>query len=1772
MQMTFTKSLLLTSILFLQLLSINTFATPLTTLTFTNVGASSVTATGTCVSGYYATFGTSSTSYWQYTVSTTGYSGITMQFHSSSSGTGPTTGQIWYNTGCGGPDVFSGITYSVGACAIKGPYTLPAACNNIANLTVKLIMSGGSGSAGTNRVDNNNVFSGTATAFPSVAISSTSPAPGSIFTSSTNNLIETFDLATTVATATLSGLTIITSGTYIAADITALKCWYDVTPVFNPATATLLSTFSAPGGPGSKMFPSFTAQNIPAGTTGYVFITADVSPSGIGGHTISIAATSFCNINLGSATMTGISPVAASNTQTINSCTAPAPITGSTLVCPGAAISLSDPTLSGNWSSSNTSVATVGVLSGIVSGLTAGTTTISYSTGAGCAAAIIVTVNPAPASISGNTNVCVSTTSPLSDAGGGTWTSSTSSVATIDMITGVVSGIAPGTSTITYTLGSGCSITTTVTVNPLPGAITGTTVLCGGTTTALSDAGGGGTWSSGTTTVASVGLLSGIVTGNTAGTATISYTLSTGCAATATVTVLLAPTVITGLTTLCNGVNTTLSNGLGGGTWTSGNTSVATINPGTGFVTTIASGSSVITYTLSTGCAITGTVTVNSSPLPITGITAVCIGLTATLSDATLGGTWSSSNTSVAPIGSTSGLYSGVSAGTATITYTAPVTGCTVTSIVTVNLLPPTIGGNKNVCLGGQTVLLGGGGGGTWTSSNTAVATVNTLGVVSGISLGTASITYTIGTGCATSTTVTVNPLPPGITGVTNVCPGTTTTLSDIPGGTWSSGTTTIATVGLGSGTVTGSIAGTATITYTSSLGCIATAPVTVNPLPLPITGITSVCTGLTTTLSDASPSGTWTSLNTTVAIVGGGSGIVLGSLAGTAIIAYTISTGCTITTTVTINSLPSAITGTLSVCPGLTTTLSNIVGGTWSSSSISVADFSSSLSGILSGITAGTATITFTAAGTGCTGTATATVNPLPAPISGLTSVCVGAAITLSDASTGGTWSTGSTIIFVGTSSGSVSGFSAGLADITYTLPVSGCITSTYITVNPTPPITGIPYICTGSSALLSPPITGGTWTSSITSVATVGAGSGMLTGVSTGTSIITYTFTTGCAVFSTIMVNPFPSAISGLSLVCTGDTATMNDIPAGGTWSSSSPGIAIVNVVSGLVKGVSVGATIITYSNGTGCSVIKTVSVNTAAAPITGIGANMCSGSTGNAYNVDTPYGIWTSALVTITPAGLVSAYRPGAATITYTLPTGCFTTLSVTVVPLPAKITGVNAICTGVPVPLSDTTSGGGWSSIDTTVGITFGTGIVTGLYPGTAAIRYTLPTGCFQADTITIFPMPSAILGKVGLCLGGTTSLSNATGGGVWKSLSPSIASISSGAGIVTGISTGAAIISYTIGPACTVTQNVTVEPLPAVYGVTGGGSFCSGGTGVHVLLSGSAPGIKYKLFNGGTFTDSLLGTGSPLDYGLFTVPGTYTISAANIATGCSSVMVDSAAVNIDPMVAPSVSIVTSPGEMICSGIPASYNAVPVNGGSLPAYQWRVNGITVGGSSASYSYTPANGDVIAVMLTSNATCVAPATTYTLVTMSVMSQVVPAVTISADPGTIVQEGQLVKFTASVINSGAAPTYQWMKNGVQLEGETLPTYTSNSFSNDDSVRCIVTGSDLCSTAASSETIYMNIFSEGIQQLTPQANINVVPNPNKGAFLIKGSLGATDENVTLEITDMLGQLVYNDHVMAFKGYLNKQVKIANNIANGMYLLTVHSGSVNKVFHIIIQQ
>ncbi len=66
-------------------------------------------------------------------------------------------------------------------------------------------------------------------------------------------------------------------------------------------------------------------------------------------------------------------------------------------------------------------------------------------------------------------------------------------------------------------------------------------------------------------------------------------------------------------------------------------------------------------------------------------------------------------------------------------------------------------------------------------------------------------------------------------------------------------------------------------------------------------------------------------------------------------------------------------------------------------------------------------------------------------------------------------------------------------------------------------------------------------------------------------------------------------------------------------------------------------------------------------------------------------------------------------------------------------------------------------------------------------------------------------------------------------------------------------------------------------------------------------------------------------------------------------------------------------ITATSNPFCPGSTVTFTATPDHGGSLPSYQWKVNGSNVGTNSTTYTYNPVNNDSVRCIMTSNLNCV-------------------------------------------------------------------------------------------------------------------------------------------------------------------------------------------------------
>lgn len=1057
----------------------------------------------------------------------------------------------------------------------------------------------------------------------------------------------------------------------------------------------------------------------------------------------------------------------------------------------------------------------------------------------------------------------------------------------------VFTNAASGAYNFIYSTAS-CSDTMTINVSPQPAvSITGSNSICVGNTTTLSP-NSGGTWISNNPSVATVNATSGVVTAVAQGTATFTFTNSAGCQnTTGPVTVNNKPIATnTGTSEVCIG-STTQLNPNAGGTWWTSSAAIATVTSG-GLVTGVSAGTAKFVFTHSTTGCISDTITVVVRPVPVAAITgndSICVFATTTLTPTT-GGTWQSSNPLVASVDN-AGTVTGVAVGKAAFRWTETSTGCSSNWTDSVSVFPPpTVSLSTAVICAGMTVNASPNTGGKWVSNNPTVATIDSLtGVITAAAQGSSTFKFTNNaTGCFNNTSpLTVNPPPTVSAGSLNICIGSTTTVSPTTGGTWVSLTPNV--VNLSGTTATGFSAGADTLRFTeTSSGCTNTLIINVTPRPTTnLTGFPSICVGATTTYTPAT-GGTWSSLNPSIATINN-FGLVTGVAPGSTQFVFTeTSTGCPSlpSTAVTITPRPVAtITGANLICIGATTTLTPSSGGSWTSSNNTVATINSS--GVVTAQSAGSATFTFTDTSTGCISAASAPVtvsSPPTVSFTGPNTICVGA-ITNVTPTSGGTWTSSNPAVASITNLGVVTGVSAGTATLTFTETSTGC-TSSPLTVTiqakPVVSLTGPANICIDSTTTLSP-TTGGAWASNNNAIATVTNG-GVVTGVSQGTAIFTFTTTGGCVSdpITSIAIMPRPVVnITGPSTICIGGTTTATP-NTGGTWESMNPAIATI-ANNGTITGVSAGSVQFRFTSSAGCVSALTTFVVVEPKPITVLNGDstICVGKTTNLS--PTVGGSWTSgnnSIATITNDGIVTGVGVGTVKFVFTQnPSGCKSDSSVvvTITNGPPVTVFDTTLCIGDTTSLTPT-SGGSWASSNSAIASVTNTGIVTAISQGTVTFRFTDLLGCQSLSTrpVTVNGRPTvAVSGPSNICLNGTTNLTP-NSGGTWASSNAAIASVTN-AGVVTGVAVGSATFVFTLtatGCSSVPTSAITVTPAPVV-GFSGPQNICVGAT---TTLTPST---------GGTWSSSNPTIATVTNTGIVTSvsPGKVTFSFVETSSGCAS---------------------------------------------------------------------------------------------------------------------------------------------------------------------------------------------------------------------------------------------------------------------------------------------
>lgn len=828
-----------------------------------------------------------------------------------------------------------------------------------------------------------------------------------------------------------------------------------------------------------------------------------------------------------------------------------------------------------------------------------------------------------------------------------------------------------------------------------------------------------------------------------------------------------------------------------------------------------------------------------------------CQGGNVTLTASSASVLWSTGETTQSITVNSSGTY------TATPTAAGFCPSPTSTTVVVNNNPTVTINGNATICQGFTSTL---------TTNNPFSQYVWSNGQTSAtIAPGTAgpyTVTVTDANGCTATNTfnLNVNLSPaPVIAGDFDFCLGANSVLStaaSYSSYSWSTGVT--------SATTNVSLPGSYTVTVTDANGCtgsISQLIVVYNP-PLPsIGGITAICQGANANIT-ASPAGMiylWSTGSTNNSIQPG--------TAGTYTVTVTDGNGCqgTASQLISVNNNPTpAITGNLSACQGVTSTLgvsSPYTGYSWSNGATTPT--------IGVNIT-GNYTVTVTDIN-GCTGNTSVMFNSLPftaAVITGPTGFCDGSNATIDagggyasylwsngnasqqiNVTNGGAYTvtvtaangcsgssnynitawtlpvaqiTGVTAVCSGSAANLIAGpvglsyqWSNGsnassiqpIANGTFTLTVTdgnGCSNSVSqsvtVNVNPTPLITGTFDVCQGDQGLLDAGNSPG-----VTYVWSNGTTGSSIQPIASGTYTVVVTDANGCtgtaSQFLTVHLLPTPT-ISGDPDFCSGDNVTLN---ANGGYVNYQWSNGVNSAQNNITSGGSYTLTV-TDNNGCTGNTSFTVTENPLPQPQLALNIDLCEGN-----NAVLNPGNFTSYLwSTGNTSSSIQAIGTGAYTVTVTDNNGCVNSITTNVTihlnPTPT-INGQNEICDGKSTVLSLNSN---FAQYLWSTGATTNTQTVN--FGGSFSVIVTDAFGCIGTTSFSVLvnPLPLVeITGDLEKCSGENTTLSTIPGQGTysWSNGSTDPAITISAGGIYT--------VTVTTAKGCTKSLGVTFieRPIP-----------------------------------------------------------------------------------------------------------------------------------------------------------------------------------------------------------------------------------------------------------------------------------------------------------------------------------------------------------------------
>ncbi len=325
-------------------------------------------------------------------------------------------------------------------------------------------------------------------------------------------------------------------------------------------------------------------------------------------------------------------------------------------------------------------------------------------------------------------------------------------------------------------------------------------------------------------------------------------------------------------------------------------------------------------------------------------------------------------------------------------------------------------------------------------------------------------------------------------------------------------------------------------------------------------------------------------------------------------------------------------------------------------------------------------------------------------------------------------------------------------------------------------------------------------------------------------------------------------------------------------------------------------------------------------------------------------------------------------------------------------------------------------------------------------------------------------------------------------------------------------------------------SIVVYPLPvAVISTTGALAFCDGGS---VTLDAGSGFKSYKWSNG--------------KYGqLLTVKtaGEYSVTITDY-NSCANT---SAVTQVVVYPLPSTNIAVGGPTAFCEGATSTFLQAPAG---YTTYQWSKGSNFIAGATDK-KYYPSTSGTYKVTITDSKNCQDQSEGTNITVLKL-----PKTKVTIDGSKNICNGETRTLTA---NAGSGYSYQWLKNSVNISGATQISYV---VSTPGDYKCKIFDANGCKDNSKVTTITSNCKETALAGRPETGTaLQIYPNPSAELIHLQADFSGQSSRATLEITNLLGALVYSEELMLQGTLFESTLSLSGQFLNGVYVATVRCGS-----------